>query len=304
MDGTDDSNSNSIFAFGAIGTRWEIETFAPLDVAIRQKILDRIELFDKTYSRFRTDSLVAKIANATNGGRFEFPDDAKCLFDLYDRLYQLTEGAVDPLVGERLEKLGYDKNYSLKSALTIQELMLDDPHKPSWIKDVLRNRRTLETKRPLVIDVGAAGKGYLVDIVSDILFKEHVSEFIIDAGGDIRHSGTWKLPVGMEHPFQQEHIIGVIDLQDSALCASAINRRAWGEGLHHILDARIGLPVNDVIATWVLAKNALIADGLATALFFVSAEKLKDYFQFSSVRMFSNNTIEKSKNFKGELFIK
>jgi thiamine biosynthesis lipoprotein len=53
----------------------------------------------------------------------------------------------------------------------------------------------------------------------------------------------------------------------------------------------------------VIAKNAMIADGLATALFFTSADKLKGHFQFSSVRMFSNNTIEKSKNFKGELFL-
>jgi len=52
-----------------------------------------------------------------------------------------------------------------------------------------------------------------------------------------------------------------------------------------------------------IAKNAVIADGLATALFFTSADKLKGHFQFSSVRMFSNNTIEKSKNFKGELFL-
>ena len=46
----------------------------------------------------------------------------------------------------------------------------------------------------------------------------------------------------------------------------------------------------------------MIADGLATALFFTSAEKLEGHFQFSSVRMFANHTIEKSKNFKGELF--
>lgn len=294
-------NSNSLFVFDAIGTHWEIETFEPLDDVVKKKVLDRIEVFDETYSRFRADSLITEIASASNGGSFNFPEDCLPIFELYDKLHSLTGGAVDPLVGRRLEQLGYDKNYSLKPDLETQLLQTAE-QRLCWIKDVVRNRQTLVTKRPVVIDIGAAGKGYLVDIVSEILFKEEVTEFIIDAGGDIRQSGIWKLPIGLEHPSRPDHVIGVVDLQDSALCASASNKRAWGQGLHHILDARIGLPVHDVIATWVTAKNALTADGLATALFFISADKLKKHFQFSSVRMFDNNTIEKSENFKGELF--
>ncbi|WP_221393582.1 FAD:protein FMN transferase [Dyadobacter sp. NIV53] len=302
MDESVDDNSNSLFVFDAIGTHWEIETYEPLTDGIKKKVLDRIESFDKTYSRFRTDSLVTEIASASNGGNFNFPVDCIPIFELYDKLHNLTGGAVDPLVGRRLEVLGYDRNYSLTPA---NDILLHKNHeqKACWGKDVFRDRQSLITNRPVVIDIGAAGKGYLVDLVSEILLKEEVTEFIIDAGGDIRHSGIWKFPIGMQHPLQLEHVIGVIDLQDSAICASASNKRAWGEGLHHILDARVGLPVQDVIATWVIAKNALIADGLATALFFISADKLKGHFQFSSVRMFSNNTIEKSKNFKGELFL-
>ena len=295
-------NSNSLFVFDAIGTHWEIETFETLNDIVKKKILDRIEIFDKTYSRFRTDSLVSKIASASNGGSFDFPEDCLPIFELYDKLYSLTSGAVDPLVGRRLEQLGYDKNYSLKP-LDEVELIEDDHESLCWIKDVARNYQTLVTKRPVVIDIGAAGKGYLVDIVSEILLREQIPEFIVDAGGDIRHSGNWKYPIGMEHPNKPEHAIGVVDLQDNAICASASNRRAWGDGIHHIIDARVGLPVRDVIATWVVAKNALLADGLATALFFTSADKLKGYFQFSSVRMFTDNTIEKSKNFRGELFL-
>ena len=301
MDELNDVNENSLFIFDAIGTHWEIETFEPLNDVVKKKVLDRIELFDKTYSRFRADSLVTEIACAADGGSFRFPDDSVAIFELYDQLFHLTGGAVDPLVGRRLEVLGYDRNYSLKTAVDIQQSDTSDQN-PCWEKDVVRHHQTLITKCPVVIDIGAAGKGYLVDIISEILFKEQLDEFIIDASGDIRHSGLWKLPIGMEHPSKPDHVIGVINLQDSSICASASNKRVWGDGLHHILDARLGLPVQDVIATWVVAKKAMIADGLATALFFTSAEKLEGHFQFSSVRMFANHTIEKSKNFKGELF--
>jgi thiamine biosynthesis lipoprotein len=289
-----------IFRFNAIGTQWEIETMRSLPLSLGRQILERVELFDNTYSRFRTDSLVFKIANAPYGGSFQFPDDAVQIFDLYDQLYRVTDGAVDPLVGRRLELLGYDANYSLIPSTDALLSNLDQ--RMCWETDIVRDEKTLVTNRPLVIDIGAAGKGYLVDIVCEMLLNEGVDEFIVDASGDIRQSGKWDLPIGLEHPHKPEHVIGVVDLQDSALCASASNRRNWGDGLHHILDARLGLPVRDVIATWVVADNAMTADGLATALFFKEASEFKKDFQFSSVRMLSNGTIEKSENFEGELY--
>ena len=73
-----------IFAFEAIGTQWEIETPEPLGRGLRQRILERVERFDAIYSRFRPDSLVSRIAAASAGGRFEFPDDSIALFD-YER---------------------------------------------------------------------------------------------------------------------------------------------------------------------------------------------------------------------------
>ena len=145
------------FTFDAIGTAWEIETPSPLEMPARRRILDRIEQFDATYSRFRSDSLVSRIASSPEGGCFTFPEDSITLFDLYDRLHACTEGAVDPLVGRDLELLGYDRTYSLTpdTAGTPQPF----PARPRWSKDVRREGASLVTRCPLVIDVGAAGKG-------------------------------------------------------------------------------------------------------------------------------------------------
>jgi FAD:protein FMN transferase len=106
----------STFIFDAIGTRWCVDTDEPLSGEVRDRILDRIRRFDRTYSRFRPDSLVSRIAAAPAGGRFEFPEDSVALFDLYDRLVAATDGALDPLVGRQLELLGYDPTYSLTPA--------------------------------------------------------------------------------------------------------------------------------------------------------------------------------------------
>lgn len=242
------------------------------------------------------------MAAATDGGSFRFPADSVKLFDLYDQLYQVTRGAVDSLVGRELELLGYDRTYSLKPAPSLTREEAYARGKPDWSKDIVRNGTSLITERPLVIDVGGAGKGYLVDLISEILLKSGMTEFIVDGSGDLRHSGEFSTKVGLEHPNDPSLVIGVLNLKNKALCASAVNRRTWGDGLHHIIDARTGVPAQDVIATWVIAEDAIIADGLATALFFTSGEYLERFFQFSYVRMFSDGRAEVSRNFDGEIY--
>ena len=252
-------------------------------------------LFDATYSRFRRDSLVSRIAAARDGGRFKFPDDAIALFDLYDRLFAATRGAADPLVGRELELLGYDADYSFSPAH-------EERRRGSWTSGVIRDGVTVTTRHPLVIDVGAAGKGYLVDIVSEMLRQAGIARFVVDASGDLRHSGDHGIRVGLEHPFDPRSVIGVAHVQDRALCASAVNRRLWGDGLHHLIDARTGVPAREVVATWVIADDTATADGLATALFFTEPRRLAENFRFTHVRMFVDGRADMSPDFDGELF--
>jgi len=287
------------YAFDALGTYWEIDTPSPLTPGLRYELVDCIEAFEKTYSRFRADSLVTRLATAPAGGRIEFPAADQLLFQLYDQLHAVTRGAVDPLVGRRLEQLGYDARYSLQP---ISGWQTTGPATDSWLRDVVRTGTTLSTQRPLVLDVGAAGKGYLVDKVTTLLQAAGMLAATVDAGGDIRHYGHAPVRVGLEHPLHPDRVVGVVELRNHAICASATTRRAWGTNLHHVLDARRGLPTTDVLATWVLAEDALTADGVATALFFVGAEALQSQFSFAAVRMLANQTVEATANFPGELF--
>ena len=290
----------SRFAFEAIGTSWEIATATPQEKELCLRILDLTQQFDRTCSRFRDDSLISKIAQARRGGTFELPSDVAEMFRLYDRLHLATNGAVDPLVGRDLELLGYDRHYSLQPS--VADIAVHARERPSWKLDVLRDGRTLRTRRPLTIDLGAVGKGYLVDLISRLLVIEGIDDFTVDASGDIMHRGGEVLHVGLEHPFDPTLVVGVAHLHSASLCASAINRRVWGDGLHHIVDARTGTPVTDVVATWVVANDTATADGLATALFFAPASRLWETFEFSFVRMFADGHAEVSDNFEGEVF--
>ncbi len=289
------SSTRARFDFDAIGTHWQIDTSEPLDEATRRAVSERIDSFDSVYSRFRADSLVTQIA--AEAGRFDFPADAVDLFSLYDRLHSATQGAVDPLVGRDLERLGYDRAYTLQPA-TIPDVS----PRASWVTDVTRHGTVVTTTRPVVIDVGAVGKGYLVDLVREVLEERGLDGLVVDASGDLVHRGNRPIRVGLEHPLDPTKAIGVAEFANASLCASASNRRVWGDGLHHILDARTGNPARDVIATWVIAADTALADGLATALFFTGAHELANTFHFSYVRMYADGRAERSRYFPGELF--
>ncbi|MDO9591154.1 MAG: FAD:protein FMN transferase, partial [Microcella sp.] len=181
-------------SFDAIGVPWRIGVGSaqtpvdsigePLTDDNLTAVLARIEQFDRDWSRFRDDSLVSRIAREP--GSWRLPADSPPLFALYEQLHALTDARLSPLVGASLETLGYDAAYRLTPS--------GDPlPAPVWA-DAIALRDTaegleLDTVAPVLLDVGAAGKGYLVDIVGDLLAARGMTETLVDASGDVRVRG-------------------------------------------------------------------------------------------------------------------
>lgn len=284
----------SSWHFDGIGTRWQVDTRHPLTETVTTRVLDRIEQFDVAYSRFRPDSLVSRLSSTP--GSVTFPPDAPALFGLYRTLYEATDGSLSPLVGDVMNHLGYDASYRLTS--------LPGPADPvPPFDDVIRlDGDTLTTFRPVTIDVGAAGKGFLVDLIAALLSGSGVSDYTVDASGDIRHAGSLPEKIALENPRDPTRALGVVSLENASLAASATTRRMWGDGLHHIVDALTGLPTRHVEATFVVTDSAALADGLATALFLSPPDTLASFFVFEWVMMMSDGEIRVSPGFPGEVF--
>jgi thiamine biosynthesis lipoprotein len=152
------------------------------------------------------------------------------------------------------------------------------------------------------LDFGAAGKGYLIDLVAKVLKENGVVKYCINAGGDILYQNDMPIRVGLENPANTEQVIGVCTLAHGSICGSAGNRRAWGDFTHIINPKTLSSPRN-ILAVWVCAKTAIVADALATCLFFVPAETLTDTYQFEYVIVRDDFSLEKSAHFPGELFV-
>ncbi|WP_438352458.1 FAD:protein FMN transferase [Microbacterium sp. CJ88] len=288
--------AREVWRFDAIGTVWEIETDTALPDGVREDVRALVAAFDLAWSRFRADSAVSALAGGA--ASVPAPPDAGPMLDAFAALSAATGGAVNPLVGGSLESLGYDASYTLAGG---------DPRPApdDWRSLLSWTDGMLSLTAPATIDVGALGKGRLVDRVLAVVSRHVDGDIVVDASGDLAVRGT-PVRIGLEHPYDRRRAIGVWEVSDAALCASAVNRRAWvdaaGDGLHHVLDARTGLPVRAVAATWAVAPDAMRADAVATALFFDGGPEIAAEWGVSWVRMTTDGRLEWSPESKAELF--
>jgi len=283
--------------FEGVGTQWQIDIYSPLSIPkyeyLQKLIQERIEEFEKLYSRFRFDSFINITLNQR--GMYTLPPDAEPLFSLYEKLYKLTQGTFTPFIAQVLTDAGYDALYSFKKG------SMKNP--PEWSEVMNYTYPKVKIKKPQAIDFGAAGKGYLIDLVSDLIKEYGVSSFCIDAGGDIRYESKEPLRVGLENPLDMSQAIGVATITNISLCASSGSRRKWGT-YHHIINPHTLTSPEKVIATWVLADKTITADALATSLFFVSPQTLLPHFSFECLILFADSSFDKSPSFPAELFLK
>lgn len=286
------------FSFEAIGTLWTIDIFDALPLTAQQTITalvkKRIEEYDSVYSRFRAESLISKMTQKE--GEYTFPRDSKELFSLYHKLYTITEGAFTPLIGNVLEDAGYDASYSLKPKSVIRKA-------PTWEETLDFRFPKMHLKKPALLDFGAAGKGQIVDLVGRVLELQGYGSYCIDAGGDMLYKSLAKEPIriGLEHPENPKQVIGVVSLTNSSICGSAGNRRKWGT-YHHIINPHTNTSPQEILSVWVIAKKTIVADALATALYFTSAEKLLGHFDFQYAMLYRDFSLKKSDPFPGEIF--
>lgn len=312
---------------------------------MREAVAALLRTYEHTLSRFREDSLVAAMRRATHGGSFDFPDWAGGLFDLYDALHEASDGAIDPCVGEDLTRLGYGPAYTFAAQPNARAYAGAVHGRATWHDSVERHGCTLITRGPVSLDFGACGKGYAVDLIAALLRDGGCNDdrnternternadhhagpnanraadraLVIDAGGDLLvHLGQSPdqpvpLRVALEHPSDSTQAVGVAEIMDGALCASAPSRRYWGEQsgmrLHHLLNAIDGMPADSVAAAWAYVPQqaafpCATADGLATALFVTPPDRLRARFRFECAFIDADGMLHASRNFPATLFL-
>ena len=251
-------SQQTTYEFESIGTRWWCEilsddVFSP---ELREEMAMICETFDQRYSRFRDDSLVTELC--LTGKLDSPPAEFVDMLDFAKQMHEASLGAFSLAVGPRLHALGYGTRAHGGSI-----------DREFW-QHVCYNKQQISAPKGLMLDFGGQGKGWLIDLLVQCMRRHHTEEFIINGGGDLYVQSQNPIEIALEHPTNPSQMIGTVHLQNSALAASSTLKRRWehdGRTHHHIIDPETSESSDTgVIATYVIATTALIADVMATIL--------------------------------------
>lgn len=200
-------------------------------------------------------------------------------------LAESTGGAFDPTVQPLMEVWGFHSRDRTLQAPSDAELAAAR-QQVGWE----RVRVTTVDGAPRLdvggtaLDLSAIAKGHGVDRVSALLTARGHADTLVEIGGEVRITGRgprgrWSFgvdaPVEGNAPGQE--FAAILHLTDRALATSGDYRNLVvvdGVKVHHTMDPRTGSPaVTNVASASVVARDCRTADGWATAMMVLGAER-------------------------------
>jgi thiamine biosynthesis lipoprotein len=231
-------------------------------------------------SRFRPDSELTRLNQAAGAGPVPVSPLFYAVLSAALDAARETDGLFDPTVWSALISAGYDRSFEMLPPERAPVANDTAPYPGSW-RDVTLDveRRTVQLRSGVGIDLGGIAKGWTVDRATDRLRR--FGHFAIDAGGDLIAAGRrvdgspWT--VGVQDPYQPERDLLRLGLDGRGVATSSTRRRRWRVGdaeHHHLIDPRTSQSAEtDVAAVSVLARSVTRAEVLAKVALLLGAER-------------------------------
>jgi len=142
------------------------------------------------------------------------------------------------------------------------------------------------------LDLGAIAKGYMADLVAELLTSHGIERALLIVGGEVvaiggRQDGT-PFRVGIHAPFAEEHsgdLVGTVPAYHQAVVTSGTYNRYLAHQdtrtiYHHIFDSRTGLPFEtDIVSITVVADTGLLGEVYTTIVFAMGLEEGMAYVE-------------------------
>ena len=199
----------------------------------------------------------------------------KELFDLIERtirISEITDGAFDISFAAMDSIWRFDGTMIELPSESIISYSLDKVGYKNIILD--KDNSTIFLKlKGMKIGFGGIGKGYAADKAKELLINKGVQSGIINASGDINTWGLqpngeeWK--VAITNPLNKKNAFALLPVRNKAVVTSGDYEKfiiIGGNRYSHIIDPRTGYPSKGIISSTIFAKNAELADALATSI--------------------------------------
>ena len=208
------------------GSAISIEIRDEQDESMLDAVFDWFDTVDQLFSTWRDDSEIVRFARGALGYHDLDPDVVSVL-ELAEALRVETNGAFD-----------------IRATAALPE-----PHGPGWCE----------------IDPSGVVKGWAVERAATMLEARGVSDFWIDAGGDVVTRGSspagdpWR--IGIQHPWRRGAVAAVVTIENGAVATSGRYERG-----DHVVCPRTGEPSRGLESVTVVGDDLARADAHATAV--------------------------------------
>ncbi len=195
----------------------------------------------------------------------------------------LFDCTVAPLV--RAWGFGPDKVQQNIDSLQIVQLTQQVGYK----KVFLNNDSLISNSQQLSFDFNAIAQGYTVDVIARFLESKHISDYLVEVGGELRASGLSsrgkKWIVGIDKPTndinKNDRFQVKVTLHHQSLATSGNYRRFYekdGKLYSHTIHPKTGFPVNhSLLSATVITDQCMMADAYATAFMVMGVEETQQF---------------------------
>jgi FAD:protein FMN transferase len=269
------SQTESSVSFSALGSTAVVAVVQPSELLRARETVQRvIDEFDRACSRFRGDSDLSALNAAAGEPRRVSPLLLEAVLAAL-RAARLTDGDVDPTVGQALLALGYDRDYEELGSPQARARSISIVPVAGWRSiEVDEAEPMIRVPRGVLMDLGATAKALAADHAARAAHTACGTGVLVSLGGDISISGEappdgWRVRVTDDHRSSVEAPGQWITLRSGALATSSITARRWqigSERAHHLVDPDSGRPVSSAWRTAsVCAATCLDANIASTA---------------------------------------
>ena len=271
-----------------MGTTYHVKVVTGYFQAIsglKEKIDRRLEEINQSMSTYIEDSEISRFNNYQQvGKRFKIFEDFYRVMKTAQAIYRLSDGAWDGTVNPLVDLWGFGRagpKNKVPMEYEISALLSDIGFENI---DVLEPGFLVKKRAAVTLDLSSIAKGYGVDQVADTIRKEGFQNYLVEIGGEVFASGYRKdgklWHIGINRPQTDaafDDVYKVVSLNNKGFATSGDYRNFFvidGVRYSHVIDSRTGYPVaNGVAAVSIIADTCTFADGLATAIMVMGAEK-------------------------------
>ncbi len=229
---------------------------------------DTVRALDQLLSTWREDTELSKLNYAAVGESVRLSPTLASLLEEVRRFWEMTQGSFDPAVGALVD--AYDLRGSGRQPDSATFRAAFEATGLRHFELDTQKQRARRLHPAAWIDSGGFGKGAALRAAAHALLSRGIGEASLNFGGQVLVLGNSPALnlVAVAHPAARDRAVAALRLADASVATSGQSERPG-----HILDPRSGRQVPPWGSVSVVARDPLVADILATALFVMGPEE-------------------------------